>query len=60
MPYTTRDELTSALNAIHRGVQLGILKEEYAVTLFCIHYVESIPFAPSLKSPLDDTHLDGG
>ncbi|KAL5104824.1 Dehydrodolichyl diphosphate synthase complex subunit DHDDS [Taenia crassiceps] len=28
MPYTTRDELTSALNVIHRGVQLGILREE--------------------------------
>lgn len=28
MPYTTRDEITSALNAIRRGVQAGILEEE--------------------------------
>ncbi|KAM7536684.1 hypothetical protein Aperf_G00000088827 [Anoplocephala perfoliata] len=28
MPYTTRDELTSALDNIRRGVQLGLLQED--------------------------------
>ncbi|VDM18639.1 unnamed protein product [Hydatigera taeniaeformis] len=32
MSYTTRDELTTTLSTIRRGVQSGILKEEYAVT----------------------------